>query len=72
MGDKREFLLAVALLLIGFLCAPVIIDYVPFLAIQGTITKTLLCFAISILFFLIVVFGWAFLLWLFRRWNPMD
>jgi len=72
MGDKRELLLTVALLVVGFLCAPVIIDYVPFLAARGTITKTVLCFAISVAFFILVVFVWALLIRFFRKDDPME
>ena len=67
MGDKRELVLTVTILVVGFLASPLVVDSIPFMSIQPPVIKVILCFAISIGSFFLIVCVWAFFRWVFRR-----
>jgi hypothetical protein len=67
MGDKRELILSVLLLIGGFIIAPHVIDRIPLLSTQGPVIKVILHFVFAMVVFFFVVLLWAFLIRSFRK-----
>jgi hypothetical protein len=59
MGDLAELALTAVILVVGFLCAPLVIDRIPILAAQVWWVKTALCFVFAGALFVGVIFAWA-------------